>query len=70
MAFLSSWGGFPREEGTDARQCSHGAKAFSCDAEGWGDITGEFAASDCVDVECDVSSEVHIDNDQYGKYWR
>jgi hypothetical protein len=27
---LNSWGGFPREGGTDTKQCNRGGKAFCC----------------------------------------
>jgi chitinase len=35
MTLQSSWGGFPREKGTDTKQCHHGAKAYCCDAPDW-----------------------------------
>jgi hypothetical protein len=27
---LNSWGGFPRADGTDTKQCNRGGKAFCC----------------------------------------
>jgi chitinase len=29
---LNSWGGLPRESGTDTKRCNRGGKAFCCEA--------------------------------------